>query len=703
MLSNIFSIFLLVVGFGFVIFWHELGHFLAAKWVGIKVEQFAVGMGHALVSFRKGIGWKLGSTKAEYDRRTQQHLEKQLVGSKPEEWTDLQVSRAADELGLGETEYRLSWIPVGGYVKMLGQDDTRPGADAEDPRAFNKKTIGQRMIVVSAGVIMNIILAAILFMVLFLYGFKAPAPVVGNVLPNSPAQRAGLKVGDELVSYDGKPMHDFTKLRLNTALSTPDVDVPLVVRRDGKEMTLAVRPERTSPDSRSFVSLGVEGAANLQGPKGKPSDKPIDPNLEYPDLRQIGFGDIITHVNGRQVEQGDAKKGTLGDFAVLDHAIQQSSPANPAKLTVQRADGKTETISVRPHLQDNFGNREGRQSRPLTIAGMQPRMAIAFVASRESPVYGKVSSGDAVKQVIVHNNKDDVGEPTSNITIKKFEDLMQTVGEGGKTISLVVERNGKTVEPIRNLTPIVVAKKPQKKFGLSVLPVYDENNAVIGDVAPDSAAARAGLVAGAKIQSIDGQDVSNWFDIRARLMKEGAHQVVYLDPTSGSTKPTTLTVDAPTLAALANIRYDHHLALAELSRVRHTPNPFVAVAWGAAETRDLILQFYVTLRQMFGGHISASNLMGPVGIVGAGAQFAFRGTDWLIWFLAMISANLAVVNFLPIPIVDGGLFLFLIIEKIQGKPLSRRAQEFAQIAGLLLIVSVFVFVTYNDISRIWGG
>src|SRR5207248_7272153 len=86
---------LLVIGFGFVIFWHELGHFLAAKWVGIKVEQFAVGMGHALVSFRKGIGWKLGNTRAEYDRRVTEYLDKQRgsgveVAAEKIEYTDAQ-------------------------------------------------------------------------------------------------------------------------------------------------------------------------------------------------------------------------------------------------------------------------------------------------------------------------------------------------------------------------------------------------------------------------------------------------------------------------------------------------------------------------------------------------------------------------------------------------------------------------------------
>jgi len=67
----------------------------------------------------------------------------------------------------------------------------------------------------------------------------------------------------------------------------------------------------------------------------------------------------------------------------------------------------------------------------------------------------------------------------------------------------------------------------------------------------------------------------------------------------------------------------------------------------------------------------------------------------------MISANLAVVNFLPIPIVDGGLFTFLVIEKLQGRPLSPRTQSIAQVVGLALIVSVFLFVTYQDIMRMF--
>src|SRR5688572_12429794 len=162
--GQLFSLLLLIFGFGFVIFWHELGHFFAAKWVGIRVEQFAVGFGHALLSFRKGMGVTVGSSGRKYEELLQ---------------AERDGIQKVDLSQIGETEYRLNWIPLGGYVKMLGQDDLRPNAQQEDPRAYNKKSIGARMFVVSAGVIMNIILAAIGFMALFLMGFNADRKSVG--------------------------------------------------------------------------------------------------------------------------------------------------------------------------------------------------------------------------------------------------------------------------------------------------------------------------------------------------------------------------------------------------------------------------------------------------------------------------------------------------------------------------------------------
>src|SRR5688500_10898058 len=102
MLNSILSVSLLALGFGFVIFWHELGHFLAAKYVGIKVEQFAVGFGQALLAWRKGIGVRVGTTRPEYERRIRDHLaarEKDGQLSDANNATPEQHDAAANELG----------------------------------------------------------------------------------------------------------------------------------------------------------------------------------------------------------------------------------------------------------------------------------------------------------------------------------------------------------------------------------------------------------------------------------------------------------------------------------------------------------------------------------------------------------------------------------------------------------------------------
>ena len=178
--SNVLLIFL---GFGMLIFIHELGHFLAAKWVGIRAEGFCVGFGAPLISYRRGVGIRLGGTD-ESSRK--------ILGKAPIQCS----SRELKEAGIGETEYALRMIPLGGYVRMLGQDDMDPGSRSLEPNSFNAKPIWQRMIVISAGIIMNLILAIVLFITAFMAGVDFNAPVIGEVIPGEPAAVAGIESVD---------------------------------------------------------------------------------------------------------------------------------------------------------------------------------------------------------------------------------------------------------------------------------------------------------------------------------------------------------------------------------------------------------------------------------------------------------------------------------------------------------------------------
>jgi regulator of sigma E protease len=131
-------------------------------------------------------------------------------------------------------------------------------------------------------------------------------------------------------------------------------------------------------------------------------------------------------------------------------------------------------------------------------------------------------------------------------------------------------------------------------------------------------------------------------------------------------------------------------------------SPVESIGMGLSETRRVMVMTYLTFARLFEGTVKVEHLKGPVGIAHLGTRIAERGTIWLLFFLALVSVNLAVINFLPLPIVDGGQFIFLLIEQLRGKPVPIAIQNFATLAGLVLIIAVFGLVTFNDLVRLLG-
>ena len=685
LLLQILMVALMVFGFGFVVFFHELGHFLAAKWVGIRVEQFAVGFGQALFAWRKGIGWKVGTTNKEVRRRCETLLatrkaEGGSVHGESAEYTDDQINKASDELGIGETEYRLNWIPLGGYVKMLGQDDLKANAGQDDPRAYNRKGIPQRMLVVSAGVIMNIILAAIGFMAVFVIGFDAPPPVVGHVITGSPAQRAGLRVGDRILTIDGTRQYDFNRIVLSAALLKANAEVPVEIERpDPKDpggptqkVTLRIKPAEMDGEIK-VLGLGIGQSQQLSTAPGAEADDSRDLG-HLPDFDVLKPGETIVEINGKPV--------SLKQYYVLFDALQTSG-GKPVPVTVESADHSRRAVSIRPWLdQIIWGNK------PVTIAGMEPRPMIDMVLNGSSAA-GKLEAGDVITGIQFVDQSNYVGR-------EQATKLFGLAADAKQKVNVSVVRDGKDLPPITDIVPKM--RLEGKKRGMGLALGY-ENKPVTSQVLPDSPAGRAKVPAGLSITEIDGKPVENWFQVRDALSAAGKHELSGLPPGESKATAFALEITPADADAIKAIQAQQYTSLQELKEPRKTHNPMEAASWGLVETRDFVLQFYVTLQRMFQGSVPVNSMMGPLGIVTSGARFAFKGAAWLIWFLSMISANLAVVNFLPIPIVDGGLFTFLLLEKIQGKPLSPKIQAVFQIVGFALIISVFLLVTFQDIRR----
>jgi regulator of sigma E protease len=208
-----------VIVLGVLVFIHELGHYLAARLVGVHVEAFSIGFGRALYSWvdRRGTVWKL------------------------------------------------AWLPLGGYVKLHGQE--RPEDQGEEARAqripgrtFLEKPVWRRAVVIVAGPAANFVLAAVLFAGLYgAAGKPMVAPVVGEVVAGSAAASAGLKAGDRVLEIAGTRITRFEELQRIIA-SHPGAELGMLVRRDGAALKLSVTPAPEQSGGRTIGLLGVRGS-----------------------------------------------------------------------------------------------------------------------------------------------------------------------------------------------------------------------------------------------------------------------------------------------------------------------------------------------------------------------------------------------------------------------------------------------------------
>ena len=654
----------IVLGFGFVIFVHELGHFLAAKWVGIKVTQFAIGFGHALLAWRKGIGVRVGSTEKRYNEL---------------------LAEGVDPATLGETEYRLNWIPLGGYVKMLGQEDMDPTAKSDDPRAFSNKPVWARAIVICAGVTMNIIFGFLFFVICFLKGVEFPAPVVGPVDPNGPAARAfavghendptylGLRLDDRILSIDDQPVSDFTDISVASALSPPGQVLRFVVQRPGEEKLLTYRYAATADE-------------NIGPAKGL-----LWPSFSMPISLEAGVDK-----DSELYEQGVRTRMRV---AAVDHQSVENY-SQFLRLLAERRGLPTPVT---------FNNADATVVVDLRAEPTLP------VKDRQPHLLGLVPA--------VHVDEVKENSPAENVGIKRGDyltllgsqawpsgdDVVRIVQQAeGKPLAVTVLRDGNEV----SLPPVT----PSRDGLIGIVMGYDEAF-IAKSISVEPAAQPADVFPGSRVVSINGKPVATYGDMLREIQDllddgalESANSDLEIDLAIKDQPRVTKTValNAEDISSLREAGWGDQVApgvefLILREKVVAT-GPFNAAAIGVKKTKQFAGQVYITLLRLTQGSVQVKNLSGPVGIAHAGTRVAKQGWPYLFYFLGLISVNLAVVNFLPIPITDGGLMLFLIVEKLKGSPVSPKIQTAAFFIGVALLGSVFLITLFYDSSRlIFGG
>ena len=724
-LSSAWNIFLILFGFSLVIFFHELGHFSVAKWAGIRVEKFAIGFGPELLGF-----------------------------------------------SIGETRYSLNLLPLGGYVKMLGQEDFEVDKSgeltmSEDPRSFLNKPVGHRMAVVSAGVIMNLLLAAALFMVVFMVGKQEEPPIIGEVVADTPASKAGLQAGDRVVSINGFEISNFSEIQTSVRLAAPFEPLIFVVDRDGAILTKSVVPEQSD---MNWLQVGIAAAF---------SNEIISVSAEYANMPgdYPKPGDVITEINGNAVDE------SLRLYVV---ASMLQGRNKPSSIVVERSDAADpgaprKRISIAVPKSVTFAYRGFGRNPPQDLLGLRPRVKVSAVLQKGAAAIAGLWSGDIIVRWGEYEN------PTPDEIRRSILD------HDGRDIPVLVRRAGQNLtHPLycRAQTVRDLQGEPKAVPGCRLI-LNEQDRIILSGVTVEASgketpAALAGLRKGCEIIAVDQQPISSWplLAERFRELAGNAVQVTYLPPGSSEPQIATMSVpeslstklDLPSYAgpfqrinfaldgqtkiygSYGNkqyylpayhpgaIRYylEQHIGKEvqvtfedEAGVVRHESlqvtedivdpwyrrvvysipdlrfkpvvylnrelNPLKAVWAGTMQTYYFVAKTYLTLRRLiFTRSVGVEHMSGPVGIVRIGSRIAEADKIDMLFFLALISANLAVLNFLPLPIVDGGLMVFLIIEKIKGSPVGIRTQVVTQLVGIALFATMFVLITFKDIAD-WIG
>jgi regulator of sigma E protease len=226
---------------------------------------------------------------------------------------------------------------------------------------------------------------------------------------------------------------------------------------------------------------------------------------------------------------------------------------------------------------------------------------------------------------------------------------------------------------------------------------------VIGEVQADSPARAAGLVSGDEVVAIGSTAVSSWEDMADLISSSQGRPLAIIIRREGAERTFTI---APQLKTTKNIfgenvpRYVIGITAAGDYTTREL-NPLEAFTESLVQSYNVIELTVVSVVKIIQGTVSSKTIGGPIMIAELAGQQAKQGAMNLLFFIALISINLAILNILPIPVLDGGHLLFFFIELIIGRPVSIRVREVAQQAGLFVLILLMIFVFYNDITRIF--
>ena len=764
---------IMMLGLGLVIFIHELGHFLAAKWCDVHVQAFSIGFGPTIPGC--SFVW-------------------------------------------GETTYKLAIIPLGGYVQMVGQVDGSEESDGseDDPRSYRNKTVLQRMLIISAGVIMNVFFAMLCFVLVFqIPGKYRQSSVIAGVDSGSPAFEAGIPTGDVITKIGTLENPYFEDIKITVMTSGSEDKLPLQYKnpytKEFKDLQIATRKGKNDKSPvigivmskrLKFVDKKYKKLVNapvypytvaaeadfkfddtiigMTDPDAdfKVTELPFDPrkkatkkdgkqrdyfkfNERLQTLAIMGKKDVTL-----RIERGDKKSKTTKDIklkmpshrtmgAVMGMGeittVRKNSPADKAKVQKRHLRPKADDETTDFHLKGDViktvevKNEKGQPVRFSTTpdlfknqvlcqqlaAYLKPTLARNFILDEVEkdrkiekwldPMRLPFDLKKWAHQLAEANKLEELGQ----VTLHMKRHIPPTgPSYAYPVLKLRWDPNWKhhVCIPLNRYSPMAI---PELGFG------YQVTTGVVYVKPGNANKNQKGLIAGDIIKKVKFKELADfkkketeesaWIELSANPETEeeddGNYPVQWAHVSSlllqsPEIREVTLEVDRknkeePVIVKLVPEEDETWpstnlgLFLDQDNRLEKADDFFDAIGMGLRDTHNRVLEVFLSIKSMVTGRISVDNLAGPLRIGKIAYTFAEMDFWEFVFFLGMISINLAVINFLPIPVLDGGHMVFLLYELVRGKPASEGVRNGATIVGLVFLASLMIFVIYLDFSRMF--
>ena len=539
---------------GILVFVHESGHFLIGKLCGIPVEIFSIGFGPVIFGFQRK-----------------------------------------------ETHYRISVIPLGGFVKFYGSLPSEEVPSFIKGREFYRAPIAARLATIFAGPTANIILAILVFSAMVMHGIKQAPAMIGELIPGSPAEKGGLLFGDKVIAINDEEIASWKDLQR--------------IISDAPSKELKIKVDRQGSIVEKTVATDSVDEKEMPGKKGRIGISPyIIPS-------------VFTVVN---------PEGFIAKLGVK---------TGERALKAQWNGKEYPLLFWRQWLQflADVSTSSGSKTFELTLQNFDPQKDDAKVSAAPTRVLPVALPADWVFNPAEQSQSTGISQ--SQLTFAK---VGPEVAESVKINDKLLSWNQK---PINSLFEL-------------------------GEVSSDN---RQEIVSLELLR--DGKKISLPVKMKA----------VEVQKLEGKVTIYTLPVE-----------YLGGFVQPELVEEKFS-NPFQALVYGSKETYEMVKNIGSALIGLFTGEMPLTTLGGPIAIAKAASDSVRIGWQAYLSALAIISINLALINMVPIPILDGGQIVLIASEAVIRRPVREKTIENYQKVGFIMVLALIVIATYNDVGRFWAS